>query len=44
MPKGSRFIIKPPDNLYDEAPKKKDLTMRLPKVVNIEVPHSWNVL
>ncbi len=36
--KGGRFIIKPPHHLYDEVPQNEDLTMRLAKIVSIEVP------
>ena len=36
--KGGRFIIKPPHHLYDEVPQNEDLTMRLAKIVDIEVP------
>lgn len=36
--KGGRFIIKPPHHLYDEVPQNEDLTMRLAKIIGIEVP------
>ena len=36
--KGGKFIIKPPHQLYEEVPQNEDLTMRLAKVVGIEVP------
>jgi serine/threonine-protein kinase HipA len=36
--KGGRFIIKPPHHLYEEVPQNEDLTMRLAKIVGIEVP------
>lgn len=35
--KGGRFILKPPHQIYDEVPQNEDLTMRLAKVVGIEV-------
>ena len=36
--KKGRFIIKPPHHLYEEVPQNEDLTMRLAKIVGIEVP------
>src|SRR4051794_18348921 len=36
--KGGRFIVKPPDQSYDEIPQNEDLTMRLAKIAGIEVP------
>ncbi len=36
--KGGRFILKPPHPIYDEVPENEDLTMRLAKIVGIEVP------
>lgn len=36
--KGGRFIIKPPHHLYDEVPQNEDVTMRLAKIIGIEVP------
>lgn len=36
--KGGRFILKPPHQIYDEVPQNEDLTMRLAKIVGIEVP------
>jgi serine/threonine-protein kinase HipA len=36
--KGGRFIIKPPHHIYEEVPQNEDLTMRLAKIVDIEVP------
>ncbi len=36
--KGGRFILKPPHQTYDEVPQNEDLTMRLAKIVGIEVP------
>lgn len=35
---GGRFIIKPPHHLYEEIPQNEDLTMKLAKIVGIEVP------
>jgi serine/threonine-protein kinase HipA len=32
------FILKPPHHLYEELPQNEDLTMRLAKLVGIEVP------
>lgn len=36
--KGGRFILKPPHYLFEEVPQNEDLTMRLAKIVGIEVP------
>lgn len=36
--KGGRFIIKPPHHLYEQVPENEDLTMRLAKLVGLEVP------
>lgn len=36
--KGGKFILKPPHNIYDELPQNEDLTMKLAKIVGIEVP------
>lgn len=36
--KGGNFILKPPHHIYDEIPQNEDLTMRLAKIVGIEVP------
>ncbi|CDR34236.1 HipA domain-containing protein [Criblamydia sequanensis] len=36
--KGRRFILKPPHHLYEEVPQNEDLTMRLAKAVEIEIP------
>jgi serine/threonine-protein kinase HipA len=36
--KKGTYIIKPPHHLYDEVPQNEDLTMRLAKIVGIEVP------
>lgn len=35
---GGTFILKPQNELYPELPENEDLTMRLAKVVDIEVP------
>ncbi len=35
---GGRFIIKPPHQIYEELPENEDLTMKLAKWVEIEVP------
>ena len=35
---GGQFILKPPHQLYKELPQNEDLTMKLAKIVNIEVP------
>ncbi|MBI3211578.1 MAG: HipA domain-containing protein [Simkania negevensis] len=32
------FILKPPHQVYDEVPQNEDLTMRLAKTVDLEVP------
>lgn len=36
--KGGKFILKPPHQIYDELPQNEDLTMKLAKIVRIEVP------
>ncbi len=36
--KGGKYIFKPPHHIYDEIPQNEDLTMKLAKVVGIEVP------
>lgn len=36
--RGGRFILKPPHQIYDELPQNEDLTMKLAKMVDIEVP------
>ena len=36
--KGGLYLLKPPHQLYEELPQNEDLTMRLAKMVNIEVP------
>lgn len=36
--RSGKFIIKPPHQQYDEVPQNEDLTMRLAKIVDIEVP------
>lgn len=36
--KGGKFILKPPHHIYDEIPQNEDLTMKLAKVIGIEVP------
>ena len=36
--KGGRYLLKPSHQLYDELPQNEDLTMKLAKIVNIEVP------
>ncbi len=36
--KGGKYILKPPHSAYAEVPQNEDLTMRLAKVVGIEVP------
>lgn len=36
--KGGMFILKPPHQMYDEVPQNEDATMRLAKIVGIEVP------
>lgn len=36
--KGGRFIIKPPHHIYKEVPENEDLTMKLAKIVGLEVP------
>ncbi len=33
-----KFILKPPHHIYDELPQNEDLTMKLAKIVGIEVP------
>lgn len=35
---GGRFIIKPPHHLYDELPQNEDVTMKMAKSVEIDVP------
>ncbi|MEI6242103.1 MAG: HipA domain-containing protein [Chlamydiota bacterium] len=35
---GGRYIMKPPHHLYEELPQNEDLTMKLAKIVGIEVP------
>lgn len=35
---GGRYILKPPHHLFEEVPQNEDLTMRLGKLVGIEVP------
>lgn len=35
---GGRFIIKPPHQVYDELPQNEDLSMKLAKSMDIEVP------
>lgn len=36
--KGGLYLLKPPHQLYEELPQNEDLTMKLAKIVNIEVP------
>lgn len=36
--KGGTFIFKPPHQIFDELPENEDLTMRLAKLVGLEVP------
>ncbi len=36
--KNGKFIIKPPHHLYEEIPQNEDLTMRLAKIIGIDVP------
>jgi len=36
--RGGKFILKPPHQIYDELPQNEDLTMKLAKIVDIEVP------
>ncbi|MBS0185493.1 MAG: HipA domain-containing protein [Proteobacteria bacterium] len=36
--KGGTYILKPPHDLWEEVPENEDLTMRLAKLVGIEVP------
>lgn len=36
--KGGTFILKPPHLTYDEVPQNEDLTMRLARAVNIDIP------
>lgn len=36
--KGGQFILKPPHHIYEDVPQNEDLSMRLAKVVGIEVP------
>ncbi len=36
--KRGRYLLKPPHQLYEELPQNEDLTMKLAKVVGIEVP------
>jgi len=36
--KGGHYILKPPNLLFSEIPQNEDLTMRLAKLVGIEVP------
>lgn len=36
--KGGMFILKPPHQTYDEVPQNEDLSMRLAKIVGIDVP------
>jgi serine/threonine-protein kinase HipA len=36
--KGGRFILKPQHHLFPELPQNEDLTMRLAKIIGIEVP------
>lgn len=36
--RGGLFLLKPPHPLYQELPQNEDLTMRLAKIVGIEVP------
>lgn len=36
--KGGQFILKPPHQIYQEVPQNEDVTMRLAKVVGIEIP------
>lgn len=35
---GGTFILKPPHQMYEEVPQNEDLTMRLAKIVGLEVP------
>ena len=39
---GGKFILKPPNDLYPELPQNEDLTMKMAKICNIEVP--WHGL
>lgn len=36
--RGGRYILKPQNSLFGEIPQNEDLTMRLAKLVGIEVP------
>ncbi len=36
--KGGRFILKPQHHLFPELPQNEDLTMKLAKIIGIEVP------
>lgn len=36
--KGGKFILKPPHHQYEEIPQNEDVSMRLAKIVGIEVP------
>lgn len=36
--KGGHYLLKPPHQLYEELPQNEDVTMKLAKIVNIQVP------